>query len=152
MVVTPQQFAQFSPDAHIADATIHALCGEGDGANSHLAQTLAAHGLTEPSVAAQFLAACYLASKGFTSFIAPHAVGLTHVQFQSPESWIEARACDWTTWRLTNDAEEWDFNLIVDQFARQFKVARSYPEIWDTLDRVCNALNIRNEFALGEII
>lgn len=150
MTIAPQQFAAFSPNASIAPFTIHALCGETDGTNSHLAQTLAAHGLTEPSVAAQFLAACYLASAGFTSFIAPQPLGGGRALFQSPENWIEARACDWTTWMLTNDAEEWDFNLIVDQFARHFDVTRSYPEIWDTLDRVCNALGIENGYSLGE--
>lgn len=152
MVITPQQFAQFSPNASIAPFTIHALCGETDGVGSHLAQTLAAHGLTEPSVAAQFLAACYLASNGFTSFVAPHAPETTRVEFQSPESWIEARACDWATWRLTNDAQEWDFDVIVDQFARSFELTPDYPEIWRTLDRVCAALKIENGYSLGENI
>lgn len=150
MVITPQQFAAFSPHNGIAPFTIHALVGEGDGASSHLAQTLEAHGITEPGVVAQFLAACHLASDGFTSFVAPHAADTTRVEFQSPESWVEARACDWTTWNLTSDAREWDFNVIVDHFARSFEITHSYPEIWRTLQIVCDALNVRNEFSLGD--
>ena len=150
MVITPEQFAQFSTHGGIAPATIHALVGDGDGTGSHLAQTLEAHGMAEPGIAAQFLAACYLASKGFVSFVVPHAADTTRVEAQWPESWIEARACDWTTWNLNSDAREWDFNVIVDHFARSFEFTRSYPEIWRVLNRVCDALGVRNEFSLGD--
>ncbi|NBU79990.1 MAG: hypothetical protein EBS50_13135 [Sphingomonadaceae bacterium] len=153
MVITPQQFAAFSPHNGIAPATIHALCGDGDGTGSHLAQTLEAHGMTEPGIAAQFLAACHLASKGFVSFVVPHAADAKRVEFQWPESWVEARACDWTTWNLNSDAREWDFNVIVDHFARSFEFTRSYPEIWRVLNRVCRALGVEDqseEFALQD--
>lgn len=148
MIVTPEQFAAFAPYA--APFTLHALVGDGDGVNSHLAQTLAIHDLTEPSVAAQFLAACHLASGGFVSFVAPQPLGGGRALFQSPDAWIEARARDWHEWNLTDSAREDDFNYIVDRFGERFTFTTDYPTIWQTLQDVCDALDVRNEFSLGD--
>lgn len=151
MTITPTQFAVIAPDAPLS--ALHALVGDGDGVNSHLAQTLAAHDLTEPGVVAQFLAACHLASGGFVSFVAPQPLGGGRALFQSPEAWIEARARDWHEWKLTEWASEWDINYIADKWAERFEFARDYLQIWDKLQAVCNALGVEDQsekFALDE--
>lgn len=146
MTITAAQLAAIAPYA--APFTLHALA-DGEGCSGHLSTTLAVHGLTEPAVAAQFVAACVLASKWLVSFVAPQPLGAGHALFQTPEGWIDARANDWHGWHLSDDAREWDFNYIVDKFAERFDFTNGYPEIWRTLQTVCDALGVRNGFSLG---
>lgn len=138
MTITPEQFRLAFPTA--SAATVHTLFAQ-FGEQTCLSGTLARNDLTEPHVAAQFLAVCGLLSDGFTNFTTQSG---EHVIAQSPDMWLWARACDWNHLRITPTARVWDFDFA----ALEMGVTNAHGNRlhgWRTLQAVCAALGVKCE-------
>jgi len=149
MNVTPEQFRAFAPAA--SDATLHALFAETGCKRTHLQRAIEQHGLDAPHVAAQFLAVCWLLSKGFTNFSTQAG---EHVLAQSPDVWIwsQARRFDGnrsadgipTAQILLDAANDWEFDYLCLQ-AGVTNAHGNRAKGWRVLRDVCAALGVACE-------
>lgn len=91
------------------------------------------HGITEPPAVAHFLMACGLASEGFTKFDAP-VFGL------GAPDWLAARAREWQDAKLSEEADNWQTEFVIQNLPDTFALPNNWPAVWRVLDGVCEAL------------
>lgn len=138
MTITLDQFRVLAPSATpLAQA---ALFQPGSFPEpSAINRILDAHGITEPHVAAQFLAACSLASNGFTNFDRP-VYGLSILD------WLTARAREWEEAGANHDADGWLWMDLIDgQVGTLFGIPTTYwNDVHKCLATVCEALGVED--------
>lgn len=133
MTITLDQFRTAFPAA--SAATLAALFARDANLTPTLERILTVHGITEPHVAAHFLMACGLASDGFTKLDQP-VFGL-----DAPE-WVAARAREWEAAKLSEEANDWETDFVIQNLPDSFALPNNWPAIWRVLDAVCAALGV----------
>lgn len=93
------------------------------------------HGITEPPAVVHFLAVCGLASDDFTNFNKP-IYGLDALE------WLAARAREWESLKLSEEANDWQTDFVIQNLPDTFALPGNWPAIWRVLDRVCEALGV----------
>jgi hypothetical protein len=144
MEITREQFTALAPAA--SPATVDALFAAtlpGDYAEGIINFILTDNGLSEPAALVQFLAACHLATDGFTNFDKPFT-GL------APDVWLAQRARQWTKEGLAMGAELWNWEQTAWDAAWLFDWPTfTFLKINNTIDGVCKALEIKNRCEAG---
>lgn len=157
MNLTRKQFAAIAP---MADAeTVDALFAPSADGQPEIDRILAECKITEPSVVAQFLACCSLATDRFTKFHFGQ-LGVDIITWLSQPKETSAylgeqgRARDFCDNKLLSDASEWDWQGVVDCCATLFPIAKcAWLDVNNRLAEVCAALGIEDQsekFALEE--
>ena len=141
MTITREQFQAIAPAA--SPATVDALFAERSPDVTVIDFILADNGLTDPAALVQFLAACHLATDGFTNFDKPFT-GL------APDVWLAQRARQWTKEGLAMGAELWNWEQTAWDAAWLFDWPTfTFLKINNTIDGVCKALGIKNRCEAG---
>lgn len=141
MEITREQFQALAPAA--SSATVDALFAvltPTDPDGTAIWFILTDNGLTEPAALVQFLAACHLATDGFTNFDKP----FTEL---APDVWLAQRARQWTKEGLAMGAELWNWEQTAWDAAWLFDWPTfTWLKINDTLSMVCAALGVEEGF------
>ncbi len=155
MNLTRKQFAAIAP---MADAeTVDALFAPSADGQPEIDRILAECKITEPSVVAQFLACCSLATDRFTKFhFGELGVDVITWLSQSRETSAylgeQGRARDFYDYKLPSDAAQWDWQGVVDCCATLFPIAKcAWLEVNNRLAEVCAALKVPNGSEAGAI-
>lgn len=155
MNLTRKQFAAIAP---MADAeTVDALFAPSADGQPEIDRILAECKITEPSVVAQFLACCSLATDRFTKFHFGQ-LGVDIITWLSQPKETSAyqdergRARDFYDKNLVDDAKEWDWQTVVDCCAVIFPIATcAWLGVNDRLAEVCAALGVTDKSEAGAI-
>lgn len=177
MTITQKQFEAIAP---MADAeTIDALFAPSADGQPEIDRILAECKITEPSVVAQFLACVSLATDRFTKFYfgklgvdvitwlsqsketSPYFTELTAAQIAINLSGSgiighgeieQGRARDFYDQKLVDDAQEWNWQTVVDCCATIFPIATcALLEVNNRLTEVCAALGVTDNSEAGAI-
>ncbi len=157
MKITRKQFAAIAP---MADAeTVDALFAPSADGQPEIDRIMAECKITEPSVVAQFLTCCSLATDRFTKFHfgklgVDVITWLSQPKETSAYSGEQGRARDFYDYKLPSDAAQWDWQGVADCCATLFPIATcAWLEVNNRLTEVCAALGIEDQsekFALED--
>lgn len=177
MNLTRKQFAAIAP---MADAeTVEALFAPSADGQPEIDRIMAECKITEPSVVAQFLACCSLATDRFTKFhfgklgvdiitwlsqpketstyvtqltAAQIAINLSGSGIIGSGEIEQGRARDFYDKKLVDDSREWDWQTVVDCCAVIFPIATcAWLGVNDRLAEVCAALGVTDKSEAGAI-
>lgn len=155
MKITRKQFAAIAP---MADAeTVDALFAPSADGQPEIDRIMAECKITEPSVVAQFLTCCSLATDRFTKFHfgklgVDIVTWLSQPKETSAYQGEQGRARDFYDKKLVDDSREWDWQTVVDCCAVIFPIATcAWLGVNDRLAEVCAALGVTDKSEAGAI-